>query len=41
MAEGMDGNCRRIETVTSLASEYQVKVPILIGLIHGKYSEVL
>ena len=30
----IDGNCHQIQTVTSLAAEYQVKVPILIDLIH-------
>ncbi len=30
----IDGNCHQIETVTSLAAQYQVKVPILIDLIH-------
>jgi hypothetical protein len=30
----IDGNCHQIETVQTLAAEYQVKVTILIDLIH-------
>ncbi len=29
----VDGNNHQIETITSLAAEYQVKVPVLIDLI--------
>ena len=30
----VDGNCHQIETITALAAQYQVKVPILIDIIH-------
>ena len=30
----IDGNCHQIETVQTLAAEYQIKVPILIDLMH-------